>query len=251
MKDPKKYGFDPKQLVLAIVEFTVRLDGVAGNFAEALAGEDDYDAGVMERARDLLIQHTLGAALLPPKMFDIIAAVASLRGGGAATTPGKTAGDGDVMSPTLGDVMSPGAAPQDPEAAAHALLAALGPEPEGYDWEAAYKSGMESLGTFGEVDCGVPIRDFFSQFDKNSKEDDARAVSPSRRSRRSSRESPPLFQRISSRARLGPRSFSGTIPTGLIACARSSPGREGRRTAAVVSCLTFTFRRATPRSLRW
>ena len=76
MKDPKKYGFDPKQLVLAIVEFTVRLDGVAGNFAEALAGEDDYDAGVMERARDLLIQHTLGAALLPPKMFDIIAAVA-------------------------------------------------------------------------------------------------------------------------------------------------------------------------------
>ena len=29
VKDPKKYGFDPKQLVLAIVEFTVRLDGVA------------------------------------------------------------------------------------------------------------------------------------------------------------------------------------------------------------------------------
>ena len=86
VKDPKKYGFDPKQLVLAIVEFTVRLDGVAGGFAEALAGEDDYDAGVMERARDLLIQHTLGAALLPPKMFDIIDAVAS-RGGGAATTP--------------------------------------------------------------------------------------------------------------------------------------------------------------------
>ena len=194
VKDPKKYGFDPKQLVLAIVEFTVRLDGVAGNFAEALAGEDDYDAGVMERARDLLIQHTLGAALLPPKMFDIIAAVASLRGGGAATTPGKSVGDGDVMSPTLGDVMSPGAAPQDPEAAAHALLAALGPEPEGYDWEAAYKSGMESLGTFGEVDCGVPIRDFFSQFDKNSKEDDAGGVPSKAKQKKLARESAALSE---------------------------------------------------------
>ena len=80
VKNPKKYGFDPKGLVLAIVEFTVRLDGVAGGFAEALALEDDYDAAVMERARDLLIKHTFGAAFLPPKMRDIIDAVEHING---------------------------------------------------------------------------------------------------------------------------------------------------------------------------
>ena len=54
VENPKKYGFDPKQLVLAIAEFTVRLDGTTTtggggggasgrSFAGALAGEDDYD----------------------------------------------------------------------------------------------------------------------------------------------------------------------------------------------------------------
>ena len=50
----------------AIVEFTVRLDGVAGGFAERLAAEEDYDAGVMEAARDVLVRDAFGAAFVPP-----------------------------------------------------------------------------------------------------------------------------------------------------------------------------------------
>ena len=191
VKNPKKYGFDPKGLVLAIVEFTVRLDGVAGGFAEALALEDDYDAAVMERARDLLIKHTFGAAFLPPKMRDIIDAVERINdnGGGKSTTPGKLIGSVEVS-----DVLSPGAAPTDPQAASDALLAALGPEPDDYDWEATYKAGMETLGTFGEVDGGVPIRDFFSQFAKNSEDDDAGGVPSKAKQKKLARESAALYE---------------------------------------------------------
>jgi baculoviral IAP repeat-containing protein 6 len=178
-------------LVLAIVEFTVRLDGVAGGFAEALALEDDYDAAVMERARDLLIKHTFGAAFLPPKMRDIIDAVERINndGGGKSTTPGKLIGSTEVS-----DVLSPGAAPTDPQAASDALLAALGPEPDDYDWEATYKAGMETLGTFGEVDGGVPIRDFFSQFAKNSEDDDAGGVPSKAKQKKLARESAALYE---------------------------------------------------------
>jgi hypothetical protein len=47
VENPKKYGFDPKQLVLAIVEFTVRLDGttLAAAAAAAAAAEGSHNGG--------------------------------------------------------------------------------------------------------------------------------------------------------------------------------------------------------------
>ena len=187
----------------------------------------------MERARDLLIQHTRAPRFCLRRCSTSSPRLS--RGGGAATTPGKSAGDGDA----LGDVMSPGAAPQDPEAAAHALLAGLGPEPEGYDWEAAYKSGMESLGTFGELTAAYPSGTSSRSLTKTARTM-TRAVShPSRK--KLARECAALSENQLP-CEAGSSIFLRHDPDSLIACARGHH-RAGRDAdAAVVSCLTFTFR---------
>ena len=71
VKEPEKYKFDPKKLLLAICEFTLRLDAASDalqaaepgtSFAAWVAGEDDYSREVLEKAGGILTKHQLGDA---------------------------------------------------------------------------------------------------------------------------------------------------------------------------------------------
>ena len=177
--DPKKYGFDPKRLVSAIVEFTVRLDGVAGGFAERLAAEEDYDAGVMEAARDVLVRDAFGAAFVPPRLRDIIDRCARIRGeegredgGGSSMHGGDEMKDAASASPRDGTTSGEGSW------SSSALLSLLGPDPypDESAEETAYKSTMGPK-TFAEADGGTPIEGFFSQFDAADRADAGAAPS--------------------------------------------------------------------------
>jgi len=147
VEKPQQYGFDPKQLVLSIVEFTVRLDGSTGGngstggggggFAAALAAEDDYDAAVLGKAANLLDKHTFGAADLPPRLRAIVNAVAHIRSGsgvnGGTPDKGKALLDASVLSSPGGG----GGSDSISSGATAAMMAALGPEPAA-EWEAEY-----------------------------------------------------------------------------------------------------------------
>ena len=185
VRDPKKYGFHPKKLILAIVEFTARLHGVAGSrgtsvggFVGALAREDDYDARTLEKARELLVRKTFGAAVLPPTLRMVIDGVAAIRGGGrfgghdvghVGHSP-ITAPDGIGTSSKPSGVSSPSSSSSsrgfNAEEAA-ALVAALGPEPPDDEVSRAYKS-EETLPSFAESDGGAPMSDFFTPYLKMS-----------------------------------------------------------------------------------
>ena len=177
--DPKKYGFDPKRLVSAIVEFTVRLDGVAGGFAERLAAEEDYDAGVMEAARDVLVRDAFGAAFVPPRLRDIIDRCARIRGEeGREDGGGSSMHGGDEMKNAASASPRDGTTSGEGSWSSSALLSLLGPDPypDESAEETAYKSTMGPK-TFAEADGGTPIEGFFSQFDAADRADAGAAPS--------------------------------------------------------------------------
>ena len=212
VEHPKSYGFDPKQLVLAIVEFTARLDGVpGGRWVAALAAEEDFDAAVMERARDLLVTHTFGAAVLPPKLRAIIDAVRATLEGDApsrqTTSDGQDRGRGPGANQPTGETED--AWTEAGAGDADALMAALGTPPEeGAEWEATYKAvmggpprdgsgqeGRDGGGTFrsfGEADGGEAIKDFFSPFNQMCAADDAGGVPSRAKAKKLAREAAAL-----------------------------------------------------------
>mmetsp|Transcript_12872 Transcript_12872/g.31044 ORF Transcript_12872/g.31044 Transcript_12872/m.31044 type:complete len:482 (-) Transcript_12872:194-1639(-) len=206
VEKPEKYGFDPKQLVLSIVEFTVRLDGTAAavggaaaGFAAALAAEDDYDGAMLAKAGQLLITHTYGAADLPPRLEGIINAVSRVRNGGgggagggfggSSTTPGKSPLQGTADGVNGG---GGGAAAEGSPAEAAALMAALGAESA--EWEVAYVKNMGGANTFKEADGGEPIRDFFAQFDKTCCDDDTGGLPSKAKQKKLAREAASLSE---------------------------------------------------------
>lgn len=200
VENPKKYGFDPKKLVLAIVEFTVRLDGAAGEsgggLAAALAAEDDYDAATLDKARHLLVSNTFGAAFLPPRLQTIIDAVRDIRDT-CASGHHITSGAGGLQSDLTPLVIECPTSPAELEAAKTTLMAALGPEPQGTAWEDAYKAEMGGAdGTFREADGGVDIADFFGPFDKTCHADDAGGVPTKAKSKKMAREAASLSEGI-------------------------------------------------------
>ena len=162
--DPKKYGFDPKRLVSALREFTVRLDGVAGGFAERLAAEEDYDAGVMEAARDVLVRDAFGAAFVPPRLRDIIDRCARIRGEeGREDGGGSSMHGGDEMKNAASASPRDGTTSGEGSWSSSALLSLLGPDPypDESAEETAYKSTMGPK-TFAEADGGHPSGPFRS-----------------------------------------------------------------------------------------
>ena len=251
VKDPKKYGFDKEKLVEAVAEFVARLqlsssraggaaqaDDSGTNvrpFAAALAEEADYDGATLERARDLLVRRTIGAAFVPPVLRDVVDACAALRGEGAPTS--------DFASDEEKKNGSPGS--QAPDPAAHSdslasLVESLGPDPhEGSESAAAsaYKSAFSRL-TFGESDDAAPFVDFFPPFLAQSASDDASGASGSRkRAKRLARE-------------FGAVAENGSLPCelGSSIFLRHEPDRLDRMRAAIVgpegtpyACGAFVF----------
>ena len=63
---PEKYHFDPRALLLGIVEFTLRLDAAcepgSPAFARAVAAEDDYSREVLEKAGGVMSKRGVGDA---------------------------------------------------------------------------------------------------------------------------------------------------------------------------------------------
>ena len=155
--------------------------------------------------------------------------------------PGKSAGDGDA----LGDVMSPGAAPQDPEAAARFSPDLVRSLRDTIGRRRTVRHGI--LGTFGEVDCGVPIGTSSRSLTKTARTM-TRAVSHPRRSKLARGCAALSENQLPCEA--GSSIFLRHDPDRFDRMRAVITGPGGRRTAAVVSCLTFT-RRATPKSLRW
>ena len=152
VKEPEKYFFDPRKLLLAICEFTLRLDAASDallaaqaapdpgtGFAAWVAGEDDYSREVLEKAGGILTKHQLGDASHVTRLRAFIQkcdaarhAAQQRRGGGGASA---------AVMPDEEDV-----APLDPA------------------WEGAYVAAMQPL-LYRDVPAGS-LQGYFRQFEE-------------------------------------------------------------------------------------
>jgi len=95
VKEPEKYLFDPRKLLVGIVEFTLRLDAASdtlfassahqgagiASFAAAVAAEDDYSKEVLEKAGGIMTKHQLGDASHVSRLRSFIDKCEAARGG--------------------------------------------------------------------------------------------------------------------------------------------------------------------------
>ncbi|DBA74342.1 hypothetical protein WJX77_011104 [Trebouxia sp. C0004] len=125
VKDPKKYHFDPKSLLLQICEVLLRL-AEDSRFVDGVAGEPDYEEPVLRKAHHILTSKQLGEYEHAARLDKLIAQVAERRQ--VAAPPGAAAASATPPSQQqvmLPDLSFPTAAPANPEASYEAALEPL------------------------------------------------------------------------------------------------------------------------------
>ena len=154
--NPEKYKFHPKELLLGIVEFTLRLDSasVEPAFAAAVGCEEDYSAAVLERAGSVMAHRSVGDATHTAGLRTFIGRCEAAR----AAARGEPA---PSPSPALDAALSPSAAASASGAAP--LSSPLSPAEDAV-WRAAYVLRMAPL-LFREVPPGG-LLGFFRQFEE-------------------------------------------------------------------------------------
>ena len=139
--NPEKYKFDPRALLLGVVELLLRLDAAAASaapdaFAAAVAEEDDYSREVLEKAGGVMTKRGVGDAAHVARLrafIDRCEALRATRGAGGA---------GAAFLATSAD--------------------ASGPLDK--SWEGAYIDAMGPL-LYGDVDAGG-LGGYFRQFEE-------------------------------------------------------------------------------------
>jgi ubiquitin-protein ligase len=150
--NPEKYKFDPRALLLGIVEFLLRLDaagaasGNADAFAAAVSSEDDYSREVLEKAGGVMSKRGVGDAAHVARLRAFIDRCEALRatrhGAAAAAAPSNLA---DAASVASGSAAAP---PAELDAS----------------WERAYVDAMAPL-LYGDVEPGG-LGGYFRQFEE-------------------------------------------------------------------------------------
>jgi ubiquitin-protein ligase len=149
--NPEKYKFDPRALLLGIVEFLLRLDaagaasGDADAFAAAVSSEDDYSREVLEKAGGVMSKRGVGDAAHVARLRVFIDRCEALRAQrrGAAAEPSLA--DAASVAGGSGGIAAP---PSEMDAA----------------WERAYVEAMAPL-LYGDVEPGG-LGGYFRQFEE-------------------------------------------------------------------------------------
>jgi ubiquitin-protein ligase len=160
--NPEKYKFDPRALLLGIVEFLLRLDaagGAAGDadaFASAVSSEDDYSRDVLEKAGGVMSKRGVGDAAHVARLRAFIDRCEALRAArrGAGTAAAGTSTAALSAAPSLVDAASVTGG-----GAAAAPAAAVDPA-----WERAYVDAMAPL-LYADVEPGG-LGGYFRQFEE-------------------------------------------------------------------------------------